>query len=169
MIGLLDGNLTGIPSIELSQSLFTSSENRSLGGRTRTPAPLPPPLHHRPLGRVLCKVHVTLTIPDRFPTTAATKGRDRRQCGLPSLSIHTWAGTRACTMYNRISAELPPFFARPLDQSTKGTHWEFIFKVVLVHIIHVCRSVVVFFFSSLSLACKSFLELSVEIPRLPRV
>lgn len=43
MIGLLDGILTGIPSIELCQSLFTSSENRSLGGRDENG--FPPPLH----------------------------------------------------------------------------------------------------------------------------
>lgn len=88
MIGLLDGNLTGIPSIEFSQSLFTMSENRGLvGGRTRTSS--------IPFGGVFSQeVHCILTIFDRLPTTtASTKEPGQTTVWLVQL-VQRYPGTR---------------------------------------------------------------------------
>lgn len=115
MIGLLDGILTGIPSIELSQSLFASSENRESGweGREHLP-PLASTLHYFYIEVCLHEVHPALTLFDRSHTAAPGLGQGPATAWLAQL-VHTQV---LCIIESQQSCLLS--FSRPLDQSTRG-------------------------------------------------
>lgn len=117
MIGLLDVILTGIPSIELCQSLFTSSENRSLGGRTRTPPPLHPPSTTFHWGACHREVPGALTAIDRSHQQPAPRpGQGPATAWLAQL-VHSQVLV-LCIIESQQSCLLS--FPAPWTRSTRG-------------------------------------------------